>query len=113
MFFSMPWGRFCYLTSLFKESLSRNLLEFDGVTWHYMPLERIRLHNAKEKCANKTLYYNKDAILELFIARMGEENYADWNKTTEAFELLYGYWTNKRMILLDPVFEGKVSTFIR
>ena len=111
----MPWGRFCYLTSLFKESLSRNLLEFDEVvnTWRYMPLERIRLYNAKEKCANKTLYYNKDAILELFIARMGEENDADRNKTKEAFELLYGYWTNKRMILLDPVFEGKVSTFIR
>ena len=106
----MPWGRFCYLTSLFKESLSRNLLEFDGVTWHYMPLERIRLHNAKEKCANKTLYYNKDAILELFIARMGEENNAHKNKTIDAFELLYDYWTNKRMILLDPVFEGKVST---
>ena len=75
-----------------------------------MPLERIRLHNAKEKCANKTLYYNKDAILELFIARMGEENNAHKNKTIDAFELLYDYWANKRMILLDPVFEGKVST---
>ena len=106
----MPWGRFCYLTSLFKESLSRNLLEFDGVTWQYMPLERIRLYNAKEKCANKSLYHNKDATLELFIARMGEENNAHKNKTIDAFELLYDYWTNKRMILLDPVFEGKVST---
>ncbi|KAM7450796.1 hypothetical protein ABFA07_001495 [Porites harrisoni] len=109
IFFSMPWGRFCYLTSLFKESLSRNLLEFDGVTWQYMPLERIRLYNAKEKCANKSLYYNKDATLELFIARMGEENNAHKNKTIDAFELLYDYWTNKRMILLDPVFEGKVT----
>ena len=108
----MPWGRFCYLTSLFKESLSRDLIEFEGLLYHHIPLDRIHFLDVDQKCKNRTLFHSKKAIVKFCISKTEQfvsEDDTDKNMTIKAFELLYGYWVNKRMILLDKVFQGKVG----
>ena len=108
MTFSMPWGRFCYLISLFKESLSRDLIEFKGVQYATVQPQRIKLMNANDKCSNRT-HYNDQVILQFYIEEDLVINVTDREMTIKAFKLLHGYWVNKRMGLLDKVFEGKVS----
>ena len=111
MTFTVPWGRFCSLISLFKESLSRDVIEFEGLNYEYVPTQRIKLMNAKEKCSNRS-YYNDEVILKFYIAKREQNlggNDTDKELTIKTFKILHGYWVNKRMILLDKVFEGKVS----
>ena len=118
MTFKMPWGRLCFLTSLFKQALSDDLLEFKPLklgnftflTYERVKPARIKLTNVKEKCSNKT-FYNDEAILKLYISNSSDvgSNDTDIDMTIKAFRILYGYWVNKQMILLDKVFENKVS----
>ena len=71
---------------------------------------RIKLMNKNEKCENKT-YYNDKAVLKFYISNSTEHlDTVDKGMTIQAFEILYDYWVNKRMIFLDKVFEGKVSS---
>ena len=71
---------------------------------------RIKLMSKNEKCENKT-YYNDKAVLKFYISNSTEHlDTADKGMTIQAFEILYDYWVNKRMIFLDKVFEGKVSS---
>ena len=110
MTFKMPWGRLCFLLTLFKEALSDDLIEMKDLGYERVNPARIKLMNKNEKCENKTHYFDK-AVLKLYISNSTKHlDTVDKNMTIEAFQILYGYWVNRRMILLDKVFEGKVSS---
>ena len=110
MTFKMPWGRLCFLLTLFKEALSDDLIEMKDLRYERVNPARIKLMNKNEKCENKT-YYNDKAVLKFYISNSTEHlDTVDKGMTIQAFEILYDYWVNKRMIFLDKVFEGKVSS---
>ena len=110
MTFKMPWGRLCFLLTLFKEALSDDLIEMKDLRYERVNPARIKLMSKNEKCENKT-YYNDKAVLKFYISNSTEHlDTADKGMTIQAFEILYDYWVNKRMIFLDKVFEGKVSS---
>jgi len=65
------------------------------------------------KCENKA-YYNDNAVLKFYISENRTEDLTsnrtvDREMTIKAFKILYYYWVNKRMILLDKMFEKKVE----
>ena len=110
MTFKMPWGRLCFLLPLFKEALSDDLIEMKDLEYERVNPGRIKLMNKNEKCANKT-YYDDQAVLKFYISNStGNLDTVDKEMTIKAFEILYYYWVNDRMILLDELFEGKVSS---
>ena len=110
MTFKMPWGRLCFLLTLFKEALSDDLIEMKDLRYERVNPARIKLMNKNEKCENKT-YYNDKAVLKFYISNSTEHlDTVDKEMTIQAFEILYDYWVNRRMIFLDKVFEGKVSS---
>ncbi|XP_078369902.1 uncharacterized protein LOC144653707 isoform X2 [Oculina patagonica] len=124
MTFKMPWGRLCFLLPLFKQALSDDLIEFKTMqhgdikylTYEKVKPARIKLMNVNEKCKNKT-FYNDEAVLKFYISNnteglpFNETGFIDADKdmTIKAFRILYGYWVNKLMILLDKIFENKVE----
>ena len=68
--------------------------------------------NANEPCSNISHHGSGEAVLDFYISKSEQElgaSDADKNSTIEAFERLYRHWKNKRMILLNKVFERKVS----
>ena len=112
MTFKMPWGRLCFLLSLFKKALSDDLIEMKGLKYEFVNPARIKFIN-NVKCENKT-YYNDNAVLKFYISDSRTEDLTsnstvDREMTIKAFKILYDYWVNKRMILLDKMFERKVS----
>ena len=110
MTFKMPWGRLCFLLTLFKEALSDDLIEMKDLRYERVNPARIKLMNKNEKCETKT-YYNDKAVLKFYISNSTEHlDTVDKEMTIQAFEILYDYWVNRRMIFLDKVFEGKVSS---
>ena len=110
MTFKMPWGRLCFLLTLFKEALSDDLIEMKDLKYERVDPARIKLRNVNAKCENKT-YYNDKAVLKFHISNSTEDlGTVDREMTIKAFEILYYYWVNQRMILLDKVFEKKVSS---
>ena len=112
MTFDMPWGRLCFLLTLFKDALSDDLIEMKGLEIEVVNPARIKVMNSV-KCEIKTLYNDK-AVLKFFISNstkdLGLNDTVDKEMTIKAFKLLYDYWVNQKMILLDEVFERKVSS---
>ena len=113
MTFKMPWRRLCFLLSLFKEALSDDLIEMKGLKYKSVNPGRIKFKN-NVKCENKA-YYNDNAVLKFYISDNRTEDLTsnstvDKEMTIKAFKILYYYWVNKRMILLDKMFEKKVSS---
>lgn len=110
--FSMVWGRFCYLASFFADSLSRDLLvEVENGTWDYLSKEKIKLINRQEMCHNRSRFGQK-AVLKFYISYSAQgygQNDTDNNKTEEAYNLLNKYWRDDTMVLLDQIFERKVT----
>ncbi|XP_068693540.1 uncharacterized protein [Montipora foliosa] len=110
--FSMVWGRLCYLTSFFTDSLSRDLLvEAENGTWDYLSTEKIKLMNRQEMCHNRSRFGQK-AVLKFYISYSAQgygQNDTDITTTIEAYNLLDKYWRNNRMVLLDQIFERKVT----
>ncbi|XP_068740573.1 uncharacterized protein [Montipora capricornis] len=110
--FSMVWGRLCYLTSFFTDSLSRDLLvEAENGTWDYLSTEKIKLINRQEMCHNRSRFGQK-AVLKFYISYSAQgygQNDTDNITTEEAYNLLDKYWRDNRMVLLDQIFERKVT----
>ena len=111
MTFKMPWGRLCFLLTLFKEALSDDLIEMKDLKYDRVKPARIKLMNDNAKCENKT-YYNDKAVLKFYISNSTDDFFytVDEEMTIKAFKILHDYWVNKKMILLDQVFERKVSS---
>jgi len=106
----MSWGRLCFLLTLFKKALSDDLIEMKDLEYERVNPARIKLMNNNAKCENKT-YYNDKAVLKFYISNSTEDfDTLDKEMTIKAFQILYDYWVNKKMILLDEVFERKVSS---
>jgi len=113
MTFKMPWRRLCFLLSLFKQALSDDLIEMKDLKYQFVNPGRIKFIN-NLKCENKA-YYNDNAVLKFYISENRTEDLTsnrtvDREMTIKAFKILYYYWVNKRMILLDKMFEKKVSS---
>ena len=111
MTFKMPWRRLCFLRTLFKEALSDDLIEMKDLEYELVKPARIKLMNDNAKCENKK-YYNDKAVLKFYISNSTEDDFdtVDKEMTIKAFKILYDYWVNKKMKLLDQVFEKKVSS---
>ena len=68
--------------------------------------------NSDEECANKS-FYDNEAVLQLYISNstvdLGQAHDTDKPMTRKAFTILHGYWVNHLMVMLNKVFEKKVS----
>ena len=66
--------------------------------------------NTEKNCAVKG--NDEDAILKFFVSKSADKDLGvddvDRNTTILAYKILYDYWKNKKMVLLDPIFIGKV-----
>lgn len=54
----------------------------------------------------------EDAILDFFVSKSEKDlgsNDVHRNLTIDAYKLLYDYWKNQKMVLLDVFFIGKVT----
>ena len=81
-----------------------------GAAAYRVEPRRIRYMNFDEECQNKG--NDENALLELYVSKRTDLSHpdADKNMTYRAYNILYDYWRNKKMILLDKVFQGKVGT---
>ena len=106
----MSWRRFCYLIPLFGEKLSEELYDMDVVIPYEVKASRVRFMNDKTQCEGKG--NDEDAVLNFFISKSeNDPGASDVNRniTILAYTILHDYWRNKKMILLDAVFLGKVE----
>ena len=83
-----------------------------NMSWEFTQKERIKVIYEKEKCLNSS-YYNEKAMIRFYVTNSVKDwgqNDTDYEMTKESFAILHYYWKNDRMVLLDEVYEGKVST---
>ena len=109
----MSWRRFCYFIPLFREQVSRELIEMKSDNSYKLVNEtRVRLINDKTNCAGEGS--GDDAVVEFFVSKSQKDlgvSDVDRNITLRAYKILYDYWRNKKMVLLDPIFVGKVEVY--
>ena len=83
----------------------------DGFQYRLVSPKRIKPMNVEKACEDRTKRKN-DAVLEFYVSNseedLGVKNVSK-DLTLRAYRILYDYWVNKRMILLDKTFENKVS----
>ncbi|XP_078369920.1 uncharacterized protein LOC144653724 isoform X1 [Oculina patagonica] len=106
----MSWRRFCYFIPLFREKISEELYEMESVIPYRVNETRVRLMNDKTNCRGDGS--SEDAELDFFVSKREEDlgpADVDRNITIHAYRVLYDYWRNKKMALLDPIFLGKVN----
>jgi len=107
----MSWRRFCFFIPLFREEVSRELIEMKSDnTYKVVNETRVRLMNDKNNCAGEGS--GDDAVVEFFVSKSQNDLSAsdlDRNITIRAYKILHDYWRNKKMVLLDPIFLGKVN----
>ena len=109
----MSWRRFCFFIPLFREEVSRELIEMKSDNSYKVVNEtRVRLMNDKNNCAGEGS--GDDAVVEFFVSKsqmdLGASD-VDRNITIRAYKILHDYWRNKKMVLLDPIFLGKVELY--
>ena len=107
----MSWRRFCFFIPLFREQVSRELIEMKSDdSYEVVNQTRVRLMNDKTNCAGEGSGY--DAVVEFFVSKsqndLGPDD-VDRNLTIRTYKILHDYWRNKKMVLLDPIFQGKVE----
>lgn len=102
----MSWHRLCYFLDFFAKELSEELFEIKGKFPEQIEPTRIRFINSDRRCNGKE--DGEDAVLDLFVSKMGSSD-VDRNLTIFAYRILYDYWKNKKMVLLDEIFIGKVN----
>lgn len=107
----MSWRRFCLFIPLFRDQVSRELIEMKSDNSYEVVNEtRIRLMNDKTNCAGEGS--SEDAVVEFFVSKSQKDlGASDVNRniTIRAYKILHDYWKNKKMVLLDPIFLGKVN----
>lgn len=109
----MSWKRFCNFISLFCEQVSSELIEMKSDdSYEVVNRTRVRLMNDKTNCAGEGS--GDDAVVEFFVSKsqmdLGPDD-VDRNTTIRAYKILHDYWRNKKMVLLDPIFLGKVEFY--
>ena len=108
----MSWRRFCYFIPLFRQKLSKELYEMKVVIPYEVDETRVRLMNDKSNCGD--VGSSEDAELDFFVSKsvkdLGPAD-VDKNITILAYRVLYDYWRNKKMALLDSIFLGKVKFY--
>lgn len=95
--------------------MSRKLPVLKGsgmnMSWEFIQKERIKVIYPKEKCLNSS-YYNEKAMTRCYVSNsvhdLGQGD-TDNEMTKESFVILNSYWKNDRMVLLDKLFEGKIT----
>ena len=109
----MSWRRFCLFIPLFRDQVSRELIEMKSDNSYEVVNEtRIRLMNDKTNCAGEGS--SEDAVVEFFVSKSQKDlGASDVNRniTIRAYKILHDYWKNKKMVLLDPIFLGKVELY--
>ena len=104
----MSWKRFCLVIPLFREQVAKELIEMKSDNSYEVVNEtRIRLMNDKTNCAGEG---SDDAVVEFFVSNSGNSD-VNRNITILAYKILHDYWKNKKMVLLDPIFLGKVELY--
>lgn len=96
------------MSDLFKHSLSDLLIEQRDNLVFLVPVSRIKYVNVNTECVNSHTN-TKKATVDFYIADAKSTNDVDRKMTELAFSLLYYYREAKRMILLGPIFETKVT----
>lgn len=106
----MSWKRLCNFLDFFSKQLSEQLFEKKGKFPLQIKPLRIRFMNSESHCQGNG--NGKDAILDFFVSKsekdLGNED-VHRNLTIDAYKLLYDYWKNQKMVLLDVFFVGKVN----
>ena len=105
----LEWRRFCYFIPLFREKMSEELYDMKVVIPYQVNETRVRLMNDETNCRGQSS--SEEAELDFFVSKSEEDlgpSDVDRNITILAYRVLYDYWRNKKMILLDPIFRGKV-----
>lgn len=108
----MPWSRLCDFLDFFTQKLAEHLYETRVLIPYEVEPVRIRFMNADSHCKGNG--NEEDAILDFFVSKsemsLGYSD-VDKNLTILAYIKLYDYWKNKKMVLLDAIFMGKVRSF--
>ena len=105
----MSWRRFCLFIPLFREQVSKELIEMkSGNSYEVVNETRIHLMNYKTNCADEGS--SDQAVVEFFVSNSGTSD-VNRNITILAYKILHDYWKNKKMVLLDPIFLGKVELY--
>ena len=93
--------------------MSSELIEMKSYdSYELVNQTRVRLMNDKTNCAGEGS--GDDAVVEFFVSKsqrdLGPDD-VDRNITIRAYKILYDYWKNKKLVLLDPIFSGKVEFY--
>ncbi|KAK3717863.1 hypothetical protein QZH41_004280 [Actinostola sp. cb2023] len=106
--FNFAWSQFCYMSELFKHSLSDILIEQRNGLIYLVPSSRIKLVNFDKECVS--IHGNvKKAAVDFYITTKPDGKVLDRSMTELAFAMLYDFEDAKRMVLLGPMFERKVD----
>lgn len=90
--------------------MSRELIEMKSNIPYQVNETRVRFMNDKTNCAGEGS--GDDAVVEFFVSKSEKDlgpSDVDRNITILAYKILHDYWRNKKMVLLDPIFLGKVQ----
>lgn len=106
----MSWKRLCNFLDFFSKQLSEQLFEKKGKFPLQIKPVRIRFMNSESHCQGNG--NGENAILDFFVSKseqdLGNKD-VHRNLTIDAYKLLYDYWKNQKMVLLDVFFIGKVN----
>lgn len=106
----MSWKRLCNFLDFFSKQLSEQLFEKKGKFPLQIKPVRVRFMNSESHCQGSGNW--EDAILDFFVSKSEKDlgsNDVHRNLTIDAYKLLYDYWKNQKMVLLDVFFIGKVN----
>ena len=106
----MSWKRLCNFLDFFSKQLSEQLFQKKGKFPLQIKPLRIRFMNSESHCQGNG--NGEDAILDFFVSKSEKDlgsNDVHRNLTIDAYKLLYDYWKNQKMVLLDVFFIGKVT----